>query len=39
MARWREILYSLMVRNVSDVAAYFHLPAERVIEIGMRVEI
>jgi KUP system potassium uptake protein len=39
MARWREILYALMVRNASDAAAYFHLPAERVIEIGLRVEI
>jgi KUP system potassium uptake protein len=39
MARWREILYALMVRNASDVAASFHLPADRVVEIGLRVEI
>jgi KUP system potassium uptake protein len=39
MARWREILYAFMVRNASDVASYFELPAERVIEIGRRVEI
>jgi KUP system potassium uptake protein len=39
MARWREVLFALMVRNASDAAAYFHLPAERVIEIGLRVEI
>jgi KUP system potassium uptake protein len=39
MARWREVLYALMVRNASDAAAYFHLPDERVIEIGVRVEI
>ncbi len=39
MARWREILYSFMVRNASDVAASFHLPADRVVEIGLRVEI
>jgi KUP system potassium uptake protein len=39
MARWREVLYSLMVRNASDVTQYFHLPPDRVVEIGVRVEI
>ena len=39
MARWREALYAVMVRNASDVATSFHLPAGRVIEIGTRVEI
>ena len=39
MARWREALYSVMVRNASDVATSFHLPSGRVIEIGTRVEI
>jgi KUP system potassium uptake protein len=39
MARWREMLYSLMVRNASDVANSFHLPTERVFEVGTRVEI
>ena len=39
MAKWREALYSVMVRNASDVATSFHLPPERVIEIGIRVEI
>jgi KUP system potassium uptake protein len=39
MARWREALYGVMVRNASDVAAWFHLPAERVLEVGTRVEI
>ena len=39
MARWREVLYALMTRNATDVGTYFHLPAERVVEIGVRVEI
>jgi KUP system potassium uptake protein len=39
MARWREILFALMARNATDVATYFHLPPDRVIEIGRRVEI
>jgi KUP system potassium uptake protein len=39
MARWREVNYTLMVRNATDSAVYFHLPPERVTEIGVRVEI
>jgi KUP system potassium uptake protein len=39
MARWREVLFTFMARNASDVATYFQIPAERVIEIGRRVEI
>ena len=39
MARWREALFRLMSRNATDVATYFQLPAERVIEIGVRVDI
>jgi KUP system potassium uptake protein len=39
MARWREVLYVLMVRNATDAATYFRLPEERVTEIGIRVEI
>lgn len=39
MAKWREALYSLMVRNASDVAQSFHLPTERVFEVGTHVEI
>jgi KUP system potassium uptake protein len=39
MARWREVLYTVMTRNASDVGAFFHLPPDRVVEIGVRVEI
>jgi KUP system potassium uptake protein len=39
MARWREVLYVLMVRNATDAATYFDLPEDRVIEIGLRVDI
>jgi KUP system potassium uptake protein len=39
MARWREVLYALMVRNATDAATYFRLPDDRVIEIGRRVDI
>jgi KUP system potassium uptake protein len=39
MALWREALYSAMVRNARDAADYFKIPANRVIELGARVEI
>jgi KUP system potassium uptake protein len=39
MAMWRERLFSVMLHNVGNVAAYLKLPANRVIELGARVEI
>ena len=39
MAMWREKLFVVMSRNAEGVTRYFHLPANRVIEPGMQVEI
>ncbi len=39
MPRWRRRLFSFMARNATPVTAYFELPPNRVIEIGMQVEI
>jgi KUP system potassium uptake protein len=39
MAPWRERLFAAMVRNAGNVADYFNLPTNRVIELGARVEI
>jgi len=39
MARWRETLFSVMNNNAGDVAAFFHLPEDRVVEVGNRVDI
>ena len=39
MALWRERLFAAMARNAGDIADYFQLPAERVVELGARVEI
>jgi KUP system potassium uptake protein len=39
MALWRERLFAVMMQNVGNVAAYLKLPANRVIELGARVEI
>lgn len=39
MALWRERLFATMARNASSVVEYFHLPANRVIELGTQIEI
>ncbi|KMZ11757.1 Kup system potassium uptake protein [Candidatus Burkholderia humilis] len=38
MALWRERLFAIMLHNVGNVAAYLRLPADRVIELGARIE-
>jgi len=39
MTLWREILFSFMNRNALPVTDFFRIPPERVVELGMRVEI
>ena len=39
VARWRDRLFSAMARNAGNVTDYFNIPANRVIELGTRVEI
>nr|WP_242538713.1 potassium transporter Kup [Trinickia acidisoli] len=39
MALWRERLFAVMLHNVGNIAAFFKLPANRVIEVGTQVEI
>lgn len=39
MAQWRERVFSTMALNASSVVEYFHLPANRVIELGTQIEI
>jgi KUP system potassium uptake protein len=39
MALWRERLFATMARNASSVVEYFHLPTNRVIELGTRIEL
>ncbi len=39
MALWRERLFAVMARNAQSATAFFHLPANRVVELGMQVEI
>lgn len=39
MALWRERLFATIARNASSVVEYFHLPTNRVIELGTQIEI
>jgi len=39
MSYWREKLFAAMARNAGSAADYFKLPANRVIELGTKVEI
>jgi KUP system potassium uptake protein len=39
VAFWRDRLFAAMARNAGNVTDYFNIPANRVIELGTRVEI
>jgi KUP system potassium uptake protein len=39
MSAWREWLFVLMSRTARDAADYYHIPSNRVIEVGSQVEI
>jgi KUP system potassium uptake protein len=39
MALWRERMFAAMARNAGDITDYFNIPANRVIELGTRVEL
>lgn len=39
MALWRQKLFILMSRNAANATDFFHLPANRVVEIGIQVEL
>ena len=39
MALWRDRLFAAMARNAGNVSDYFNIPANRVVELGTRVEI
>jgi KUP system potassium uptake protein len=38
MALWRERLFAYMARNAQPATAFFKLPVNRVVELGMQVE-
>jgi KUP system potassium uptake protein len=39
MALWREKLFAVMARNASSATVFFNIPANRVVELGTRIEI
>ncbi len=39
MAIWREVLFTVMSRNATSAAGFFKLPPNKVVELGMQVEI
>jgi KUP system potassium uptake protein len=39
MAIWREKLFAWMSRNAERAASHFHIPSDRVIEIGTQIEL
>jgi KUP system potassium uptake protein len=38
LARWRKRLFVFLARNARPATYYFRIPPERVVEIGMQVE-
>ncbi len=39
IAQWRDRMFAAMARNASSVTDFFNIPANRVVELGTRVEI
>lgn len=39
MALWREKIFAVMSRNSSSAVSFFNLPANRVVELGTRIEL
>jgi KUP system potassium uptake protein len=39
MAKWREYLYVFMIKNATTADAYFRLPPDRTVELGVQVEL
>jgi KUP system potassium uptake protein len=37
--RWRQLLFGILSRNAQSATAFFRLPASRVVELGMQVEL
>lgn len=39
LSLWQSLLFVMLSRNADDASRYFHLPADRVVEIGSRQEL
>jgi KUP system potassium uptake protein len=39
LARWRKLLFSFLARNARTPTAFFGLPPNRVVELGLQIEL
>jgi KUP system potassium uptake protein len=39
MARWRKLLFGFLSRNARPPTAFFKLPPNRVVELGLQIEL
>ena len=39
VARWRKVLFSFLARNARPPTAFFQLPPNRVVELGLQIEL
>jgi KUP system potassium uptake protein len=39
MARWRKAMFAFLTRNSRPATAFFHLPPNRVVELGAQIEL
>jgi len=39
MMKWRKLLFGFMMRNARSATEFFAIPPDRVVELGMQVEL
>jgi KUP system potassium uptake protein len=39
MAKWRKVLFAFMSRNARAPTEFFNLPPNRVVELGLQIEL
>jgi len=39
MAKWRKLLFAFMARNARSATQFFNIPPDRVVELGMQIEV
>lgn len=39
LARWRDVVFSAVARNAGSITDFFNIQANRVVDLGTRVEI
>jgi KUP system potassium uptake protein len=39
LSRWRKILFAYLSRNARPATQFFHLPPNRVVELGAQIEL